>query len=108
MINTLDTPCGVLPVLEYDGTTIAQSISIARFLAREFNLAGKNRAEEAQADMIVDCVSDVLNSKNCSNIYKSTLIICIIGKTDIEWLRLLLTSFSSVFHQDSRGILEIS
>ena len=75
MINTLDTPCGVLPVLEYDGTTIAQSISIARFLAREFNLAGKNRAEEAQADMIVDCVSDVLNSKNCSNIYKSTLII---------------------------------
>ena len=68
MINTLDTPCGVLPVLEYDGTTIAQSISIARFLAREFNLAGKNRAEEAQADMIVDCVSDVLNSKNCSNI----------------------------------------
>ena len=33
---------------------------------------------------------------------------CIIGKTDIEWLRSLLTSFSSVFHQDSRGILEIS
>jgi len=57
-----NTPCGVLPVLEYNGTTIAQSISIARFLAKEYNLAGKNRVEEAQADMIVDCVSDVLNS----------------------------------------------
>ena len=32
----------------------------------------------------------------------------VIGKTALEWLRSLLTSFSSVFHQDSRGILEIS
>ena len=32
----------------------------------------------------------------------------ILGKNDIEWLRSLSTSFSSVFHQDSRGILEIS
>ena len=60
----LDTIIGTLPILEYNGTTIAQSITIARFLAKEFNLAGKNRIEEAQADMIVDCVSDLLNSKN--------------------------------------------
>ena len=33
---------------------------------------------------------------------------CTLGKTDIEWLRSLSISFSSVFHQDSRGILEIS
>ena len=34
----------------------------------------------------------------------------LVGKTNIEWLSLrsLLTSFSSVFHQDSCGILEIS
>ena len=49
--------------MEYNGTTISQSITIARFLAKEFNLAGKNRIEEAQADMIVDCVADLLNGK---------------------------------------------
>ena len=51
-------------MLEYNGTIIAQSHSIARFLAKEFGLAGKNLIEEAQADMIVDCVSDFVNSKN--------------------------------------------
>ena len=59
----LDTITGTLPILEYNGTTISQSITIARFLAKEFNLAGKNRIEEAQADMIVDCVADLLNGK---------------------------------------------
>ena len=58
------TPCGQLPVLEYNGTKIAQSMTIARFLAKEFNMAGKTRLEEAQADMIVDCVTDVLNSRS--------------------------------------------
>ena len=60
----LDTPCGGLPLLEINGTTIAQSMAIARFLAKTFNLAGKNLLEEAQADMIVDCVTDFVNSKN--------------------------------------------
>ena len=42
---------------------MTQSIAIARFLAREFNLAGNNNVETAQADMYVDCLSDLLNSK---------------------------------------------
>ena len=50
--------------MEIDGTTIAQSMAIARFLAKTFNLAGKHLLEEAQADMIVDCVTDFVNSKN--------------------------------------------
>ena len=49
--------------MEFNGTTITQSMAIARFLAKEFNLAGKNRMEEAQADMIVDCITDFVNSK---------------------------------------------
>lgn len=38
---------------------MAQSMSIARFLAKEFNLAGKNACEQGKADMIVDCVEDL-------------------------------------------------
>merc|ERR1712020_865342 len=54
------TPCGQLPVLSYNGTEIGQSITIARFLAKEFGLAGKTKLEEARADMIVDCIVDLL------------------------------------------------
>ena len=54
---------GQVPVLEVDGKTIAQSMTIARFLARKYNLAGKNELEEAEADTIVDCVSDAMNGK---------------------------------------------
>ena len=35
------TPFGQLPLLVWNGETISQSISIARFLATEFGLAGR-------------------------------------------------------------------
>jgi glutathione S-transferase len=55
-------PFGQIPVLEVDGEVIAQSTSIARFLAKEFNLAGKDHLEQAQADMVVDACNDVVES----------------------------------------------
>ena len=55
----LETPCGQLPVLNYNGVEISQSMAIARFLANEFGLAGKTNLEKARADMIVDCVLDM-------------------------------------------------
>ncbi len=58
-----DTLLKQLPVLEYDGQTLGQSMAIVRFLAREFNLAGKNSWEQARADMVVECVQDFVNSK---------------------------------------------
>ena len=51
---------GQVPVLCYNGVEISQSMTIARFLANEFGLAGKTNLEKARADMIVDCVSDML------------------------------------------------
>ena len=54
---------GKLPVLEYDGKTIAQSRAIARFLARKYELAGKNDIEEAEADMIVDYIAETNDGK---------------------------------------------
>ena len=49
--------------MEYDGKKIVQSIAMARFVARENGLAGKNNLEGALADMLVDCMSDLLNSE---------------------------------------------
>ena len=54
---------GKLPVLEYDGTTIAQSRAIARFLGRKYGLAGKTEIEEAEADMIVDYIAETNDGK---------------------------------------------
>ena len=53
-----ETPCGGLPVLNVNGTEVAQSVAVARYLAREFKLDGKNNVEKAQGDMIVDCITD--------------------------------------------------
>lgn len=50
-----------MPFLEFEGQVLPQSMTIARFLARETNLAGKNNAEQAKADAIVDSCSDGFN-----------------------------------------------
>jgi len=51
-------PFGQLPVLEVDGVKLCQSNACARYVARKLNLAGKTEIEQAQADMIVDCLED--------------------------------------------------
>ena len=56
-------PFGQLPALECDGKVISQSLAIARFLARENGLAGKDNWEAAEADMIADCINDMFTSK---------------------------------------------
>merc|ERR1712106_190667 len=55
-------PLGQLPVLEVDGQTIGQSITIARYLARRFGLAGKTDLDAAEADQAVDALTDMINS----------------------------------------------
>ena len=50
-------PMGQLPILEVDGKTIGQSMTIARFCGRRFGLAGKDELEGALADQAVDQVA---------------------------------------------------
>ena len=38
---------------------MAQSLAIIRFLAKEFNLYGETNWDQAQADMVVDCIMDI-------------------------------------------------
>jgi glutathione S-transferase len=53
-----NTPYGNLPYLEVDGKPLAQSLAIARLLARRFKLAGANDWEQALIDEIVEYVRD--------------------------------------------------
>jgi len=56
------TPFGVLPILNWDGEEICQSMACARFVAKEVGLAGKTNLEQAQVDEIVDVVQDLINT----------------------------------------------
>merc|ERR1719158_2146978 len=56
-------PYGQLPTLNYKGVLLCQSMAIARFLANEFGLAGKNSVENAQADEIADAINDLFNAR---------------------------------------------
>ena len=51
-----------MPYLEIDDIKLPQSISIARYLAREANIQGKTNLEQAQADAVVDTCIDALST----------------------------------------------
>ena len=53
-----EMPLGQVPVLEVDGVKLPQSITIARFLAKQFHLAGKDNFEQAKVDAVVDTITD--------------------------------------------------
>jgi len=54
---------GQLPVLDIDDhTKLPQSLSIARYLAREYNLVGKDNLEAAKADAVVDTCIDLMTA----------------------------------------------
>jgi len=58
------TPFSQVPILEFDGVTIAQSVSIWRFLAIKYGLYGSTDIDGALADMVVDCNTDMGNIVN--------------------------------------------
>lgn len=51
-------PLGQMPLLEIDGVQLPQSLSIARFLAKQFQLAGRDNLEQAKVDAVADTVSE--------------------------------------------------
>ncbi|CAG7838283.1 unnamed protein product, partial [Allacma fusca] len=49
---------GQVPLLEFNGKRLVQSQAIFRYLAKQFNLTGKDEFEAAQCDEVVDAVKD--------------------------------------------------
>ncbi len=62
VFDSAGAPFGQLPVLEVDGVIMGQSMTIARYLAKKFGLAGATDMEHALADMYVDSVSDLFTA----------------------------------------------
>ena len=58
-IYRADMPLGQIPVLEVDGVKLPQSMSIARFVAKQFHLAGKDNFEQAKVDAVADTITDL-------------------------------------------------
>ncbi|XP_059468994.1 glutathione S-transferase-like [Neocloeon triangulifer] len=54
-----DLPLGQLPILEFEGKTLYQSKSICRFLAKRFNLEGKDEWEVYWCDVAFETVIDI-------------------------------------------------
>lgn len=52
-----------MPVLIIDGKQYAQSAAIARYLAKQYGLAGKDDLENLQIDVVVDVCADLFSSK---------------------------------------------
>jgi len=59
-------PFNQLPVLEHNGVVLAQSMAIARYLAKLYGLYGNSALEGALADMIVDGVADLSGARNAA------------------------------------------
>lgn len=59
----LDMPFGQVPILEVDGKVAHQSIAIARYLAKQVKLNGKDDWEDLVIDSVVDTVNDLRASK---------------------------------------------
>ncbi len=57
-----ETPLGHIPILEVDGVKLPQSLAIARFLGKQFNLAGKDNFEQAKVDAVGDTINDLIST----------------------------------------------
>ncbi|OXA58261.1 glutathione S-transferase [Folsomia candida] len=53
-------PWGQIPILEFDGKVIAQSLTICRYLAQKYNFAGRDPWESAKCDEYVDALTDLV------------------------------------------------
>jgi glutathione S-transferase len=72
-------PFGMLPILEIDGRPVGQSNAIARYLAKQYGLAGRDEWESLQCDMLVDTLTDLKQGIRflnvCSCLMKYTMIL---------------------------------
>lgn len=99
------TTFGQIPILEVDGHTIAQSRAIARFVAKELGIAGKNNIEAAECDMVVDAVYDAFSSVSAyRNETDETRKGVIYKKFVEETFPNLAASFEKILKANGKGV----
>uniref|UniRef100_A0A8R1ERI2 glutathione transferase n=1 Tax=Caenorhabditis japonica TaxID=281687 RepID=A0A8R1ERI2_CAEJA len=77
-----DTPFGQLPVLYVDGKPLGQTYAIARYLAKQFGLAGKTSIEETEVDALADQFKDY-----SKDIHPYFSVLIGLGTGDLDQLR---------------------
>ncbi|CAB3372553.1 Hypothetical predicted protein [Cloeon dipterum] len=55
-------PLGQLPVLDFEGRTLYQSMSICRFLAKRFHLTGQDEWDTLKCDIAIDTIADIASA----------------------------------------------
>ena len=103
------TPFGKLPLLKIEGVTIAQSKTIARFLARRLNLLGSNDLETACVEQLVDQTTDI-KSDSFSMIYNewvSFLIIYPLLYTNRSINKTLISAKEGRFCQRNSNVVKM-
>jgi glutathione S-transferase len=55
-LHAHEMPLGEIPVLEFNGRKLPQSLAIASFLAKQFGLAGRDNFEQAEVDAVVELI----------------------------------------------------
>ena len=81
------TPFRSLPYLEVDGEQIGQSNALCRFLARRFNLAGRDDLDMARVDALVDYVNGKrYNQWKPTSIFFPNIFVRYLTPTNCFWL----------------------
>uniref|UniRef100_A0A0N5CHL1 glutathione transferase n=1 Tax=Strongyloides papillosus TaxID=174720 RepID=A0A0N5CHL1_STREA len=88
------TPFGQVPVLEVEGTQIAQSFAIYRFLAKRLNLSPGTDVDQALVDSIADYVKE-FDAKTHG--YVGVLLGFREGDKDAEWKDKVLPAVEQYF-----------
>jgi len=55
------TPTGQMPYMEVDGRQLGQSMTCARYIAREYDLLGGDAWEEARVNQVIDTSNDLFD-----------------------------------------------
>ncbi|CAF1346505.1 unnamed protein product [Adineta steineri] len=58
--HKVEMPLGQIPVLEYDRMKLPQSLAIARFLPKQFQLAADDNLEQAKVDTVADTIAELI------------------------------------------------
>ncbi|OXA42122.1 Glutathione S-transferase [Folsomia candida] len=61
--NNTETTWGTIPLMEFEGKKLNQSLTISRYFAKKFHLAGSNDFEAGLCDEYVDTVIDYIKRK---------------------------------------------
>ncbi|CAF1344200.1 unnamed protein product [Rotaria sordida] len=59
-LHANEMPLGEIPVLEFNGKKLPQSLAIANFLAKQFQLTGRDNFEQAKVEAVVETIKDLI------------------------------------------------